>query len=83
MPAGNFSGQARFKRATLNDNFHGAGKSSTDLSLGMKRCRIPGGVVGQWNKGLDSVVNVLRISVDWCIARHFAPIALDIQMQLA
>lgn len=55
---------------SINDNFHGAGESTTDLSLGIKRGRIPGGVAILWNKKLDSVVNVIRLGVDWCIAIH-------------
>ena len=54
----------------LNDNFHGAGESTTDLSLGIVRGRIPGGVAILWNKRLDSMINVIRLGVDWCIAIH-------------
>ena len=54
----------------LNDNFHGAGESTTDLSMGIVRGRIPGGVAILWNKKLDSLINVIRLGVDWCIAIH-------------
>lgn len=50
---------------SINDNFHSAGKSSTNLSLGTGKGSIPGSVEILWNKNLDSVVNVLRIGVDW------------------
>ena len=52
----------------FNDNFHGAGESTTDLSLGIVRGRIAGGVAILWHKKLDSVINVIRLEVDWCIA---------------
>lgn len=53
---------------SISDRFHGAGESTTDLSLGIKKGRIPGGVAILWNKSLDSAINVIRLSVDWCIA---------------
>lgn len=55
---------------SISDSFHGAGESTTDLSLGIKRGRIPGGVAILWNKKLDSAINVIRLGVDWCIAIH-------------
>lgn len=55
-----------------NSSFHGAGESTTDLSLGIKKGRIPGGVAILWNKKLDAAINVIRFGVDWCIAVHFA-----------
>lgn len=36
--------------------------------MGLIRGRIPGGVAILWNKKLDSLVNVVRIGVSWCIA---------------
>ena len=68
MPTGNFSSKAGFKGTKLH---HGA-ESTTDLSLGIKRGRIPGGVAILWNKKLDSAINVIRLGVDWCIAIHFS-----------
>ena len=56
---------------SISDSFHGAGESTTDLSLGIKRGRIPGVVAILWNKKLDSAINVIRLGVDWCIAIHF------------
>lgn len=56
------------KLNSLNDNFHGAGESTTDLSLGIVRGRIAGGVAILWHKKLDAVINVIRLEVDWCIA---------------
>ncbi|KAM3619481.1 uncharacterized protein V6R79_009005 [Siganus canaliculatus] len=53
---------------SISDNFHGVGESTTDLSLGLKRGRSPGGVAIMWNKKLDSAINVIRLDVDWCIA---------------
>lgn len=53
---------------SINDGFLGAGESTTDLSFGIKRGRIPGGVTILWNKNLDSVISVVRLDVDWCIA---------------
>ena len=52
----------------FNANFHGAGESTTDLTLGIVRGRIPGGVAILWHKKLDSVINVIRLDRDWCIA---------------
>ena len=51
----------------VHDDFHGAGESTTDLSQGIIRGRIPGGVAILWHKRLDSVVNVVRLETDWCI----------------
>lgn len=53
---------------SISDSFHGAGESTTDLSQGIKKGRIPGGVAILWNKSLDSAINVIRLAVDWCIA---------------
>ena len=39
---------------SLNDNFHGAGESTTDFGMGKVRGRISGGVAILWNKNLDS-----------------------------
>ena len=51
----------------INELFHGAGESSTDLSQGIVRGRIPGGVAILWRKCLDPVVSVIRLETDWCI----------------
>ena len=56
------------KLNSFNDNFHGAGESTTDLSRGIVRGRIAGGVAILWHKKLDAVINVIRLDVDWCIA---------------
>ena len=53
------------------DNFHGAGESTTDLSMGIVRGRIAGGVAVLWHKKLDTVISVIRLEVDWCIAVQF------------
>ena len=53
---------------SFNGSFHGAGESTTDLSLGIVRGRIAGGVAIVWHEKLDSVINILRLNVDWCIA---------------
>ena len=77
MFARNFSTKAGFGKVELfsqhNDNFHRAGESTTELSLGIVRGRIAGGVAILWHKKLDSVINVIRLEVDrcivdWCIA---------------
>lgn len=52
---------------SISASFLGAGESTTDLSLGIKRGRISGGVAILWNKKLDSAINVIRFGVDWCI----------------
>ncbi len=56
------------KLNSFNDNFHRAGESTTDLSLGIVRGRIAGGVAILWQKKLDSMINVIRLEADWCIA---------------
>lgn len=38
--------------------------SSTDLSLGSKRGRIPGGAAILWKESLDSLIKVIRPGVD-------------------
>ena len=58
------------KLNSLNPSFHGAGESTTDLSRRLCRGRIKGGVAILWRRQLDSVVNVLRMNADWCIALH-------------
>uniref|UniRef100_A0A0S7EYH5 LIN1 n=1 Tax=Poeciliopsis prolifica TaxID=188132 RepID=A0A0S7EYH5_9TELE len=55
----------------INDCFCGAGESTVDLSMGIVRGRIAGGVAILWHKKLDPVLNVIRTGVDWCIAVHF------------
>ena len=56
---------------SFNDNFHGAGESTTDLTMGIVRGRIPGGVAILWHKEMDSVIKVIRLQVEWCIAVQF------------
>lgn len=51
----------------VNIDYHGAGESTTDLSLGIVRGRIPGGVAILWRKKYDPVISVIRLNVDWCI----------------
>lgn len=60
------------KLNSLNVNFHGAGESTIDLSSGIIRGRMPGGVAILWNKRLDLFINVLRLDVDWCIGVQFS-----------
>lgn len=55
------------KLNSVNDYFYGVGESTTDLSLGIVRGRIPRGVVILWHKKYDSLISVLRLEVDWCI----------------
>lgn len=55
----------------INNNFHGAGESTVDLSMGIVRGRIRGGVAILWHRKLDSLINIIRTGVDWCIAVHF------------
>lgn len=52
----------------VNKNFHGAGESTTDLSSGLVRGRIPGGVAILWHKKYDPMISVIRVEVDWGIA---------------
>lgn len=56
------------KLNSFNDSFHRAGESMTDLTMGVVRGRIAGGVAILWHKKLDSVMNVIRFELDWCIA---------------
>lgn len=53
---------------SVNDDFHGAGESTTNLSTGMQRGRIPGGVAIFWHKRYDPLITVIRLDVDWAIA---------------
>lgn len=55
------------KLNSFNDSFHGSGESTVDLTMGIVRGRISGGVAILWHKKLDSVINVIRTGVDWCI----------------
>ena len=57
--------------SSVHDDFHGAGESTTDLSTKIVRGRIPGGVAILWNKKYDSLVNVVRMDVDWAIGIEF------------
>ena len=59
------------KLNTLHPDFHGAGESTTDLSTGIHRGRIPGGVVILWNVKYDSMVKIVRLNVDWAIGLEF------------
>lgn len=52
---------------SLHVNFHGAGESTTDLSQGIVRGRIPGGVAILWHKKFDPVISVVRLETNWCI----------------
>lgn len=56
------------KLNSFNDSFHGAGESTADFTMGVVRGRIAGGVAILWHKKLDSVMNVIRFELDWCIA---------------
>ena len=56
------------KLNSVNSKFHGAGESTTDLSLGLVQGRIPGGVAILWHKKYDPLISVIRLGVDWCIA---------------
>ena len=56
---------------SFNDTFHGAGESTTDLSMGIVRGRIAGGVAVLWHNKLDTVISVIKLEVDWCIAVHY------------
>lgn len=40
------------KLNTVNDDFYGVGESTTDLSMGTARGRIPGGVAILWHKNM-------------------------------
>ncbi len=48
------------KLNSLHMNFHGAGKSTTDLSTNIVQGRIPGGVAILWNCKYDMLVRVIR-----------------------
>lgn len=63
---------------SLNDNFHGARWwPTTDLGMGIVRCRISGDVAVLWNKKLDSLINVVRLGADWCIVIQFTQIDME------
>ena len=53
---------------SVHNDFYGAGESTTDLSLGLVRGRISGGVAIFWQKKYDPVITVIRLDVDWAIA---------------
>ena len=60
-----------FLKKRLNyftDNFHGAVESTTDLSMGIGRGRIAGGGAIICHKELDTMVCVIRLEADRCIA---------------
>lgn len=46
------------KPNSIND-FFGAGESTTDLSMGLMRGRIPVGMVILWHKKYDALINVI------------------------
>ena len=71
MPETFLAKQDLEKLNSLNDNFHGAGESTTDFGMGIVRGRISGGVAILWNKNLDSSINVVRLCANWCIAIQF------------
>lgn len=56
------------KLNTVNETFHVAGESTTDLSTGLVRGRISGGVAILWHKKYDPMISVIRLEVDWGIA---------------
>ena len=60
--------QDLYKLNSVNNDFHGAGESTTDLSMGIVRGRIPGGVAILWHKKYDPLISVIRLEMDWCIA---------------
>lgn len=64
----NFFTEAGFGKILFNNNFHRTGESTTDLTMGVVRGRIAGGVAILSHKKLDSVMNVIRFELDWCIA---------------
>jgi len=59
------------KLNTVNDDFHGAGESTTDLNTRILCGSISGGVAIFWLKKFDPLVTVIRLDVDWCIIRMF------------
>ena len=56
------------KLNSVHNDFHGAGESTTDLSAGIVRGRIPGGVAILWRKNYDPLISVISLEVDWCVA---------------
>lgn len=57
------------KLNSINDDFHEVGESTTDLSMGILRGRILGGVAILWHKKYDPLISVIRLGVDWCVAK--------------
>ena len=55
------------KLNTIHKDFHGAGESTTDLSMKIVKGRIAGGVAILWNRRYDPMVKVIRLNVDWAI----------------
>ena len=55
------------KLSYFSDNIHGAGESTTDLSTGIVRGRIAGGVANIWHKELDTMMYVIRLEADRCV----------------
>ena len=56
------------KLNSVHNDFYGVGESTTDLSMGILRGRIPGGVAILWHKKYDPLISVIRLEVDWAIA---------------
>lgn len=56
------------KLNSVHNDFHGAGESTTDLSTGIVRGRILGGVATLWRKSYNPLITVIRLEVDWCLA---------------
>lgn len=50
----------------IND-LYGVGESTTDLSMGILRGRIPGGVGVFWHKKYEPLISVIRLDVNSCI----------------
>lgn len=51
--------------------------------MGVIRGRIQGVVAILWNKKLDSLANVVRLGVDWCVARYFTHYEKGINVRIA
>lgn len=49
------------KLNSVHEDFYGAGESTTDLSMGLIRFRIPGGMTIFWKKKYDSLISVIRL----------------------
>ena len=49
------------KLNSVHNNFYCAGESTTDLSMGIVRGRIPGGVAILWHRKLDPLIDVIQL----------------------